>query len=128
MLNCGQHPDTPVALFLRIQNPHVNNVAGRWSEQVPLAKKCIEAASKATKAAADCRRRPAEALEVGERVLDQIKHFGLRPGLKLAPWYLGPFPIIEVIEQHKLIFRVEFAPHAQHVSCLVAQEVPQRWS
>ena len=109
MLNYGQHPDTPVALFLRNQNPRVNKFVGRWSKQLQLAKKCIEAAQQRQKAAADRRRRPAEALEVGDRVLIHIKHFRLRPGLKLklAPRYLGPFPIIEVIGQHKVSFRVE---------------------
>ena len=107
-----------MALFLRNQNPRVHKFVGRWSEQLQLAKKCIEAAQQRQKVAADGRRRPAEALEVGDHVLIHIKHFRLRPGLKrkLAPRYLGPFPIIEVIGQHKLSFRVELPTplHCMH--------------
>lgn len=109
MLNYGQHPDTPVALFLRNVNPRVNKFVGRWSEQLQIAKRCIEAAQQRQKASANRRRRPAEELVVGDRVLIHIKHFRLKPGLKLklAPRYLGPFLITEVIGQHKLSFRVE---------------------
>ena len=113
MLNYGQHPDTPVALFLRNENPQVNKFVDRWSEQLQIAKKCIEAAHQRQKAAADRRRRPAEVLQVGDgvHVLIHIKHFRLAigPGLKLmlAPRYLGPFPISEILGQQKLSFRVE---------------------
>ena len=49
MLNYGQHPNTPVALFLRNTNPRVNKFVGRWSEQLQIAKKCIEAAQQRQK-------------------------------------------------------------------------------
>ena len=126
MLNYEQHPDTPVALFLWNENPRVNKFVGRWLEQLQIAQKCIEEDQQRHKAAADRRGRPAEVLEVGDLVLVHIKHFRLKPGLKLklAPRYLGPFPITEMIGQHKLSFRVELptSPHRMynvfHVSSL----------
>ena len=118
MLNYGQSPDTPIALYLRKANPAVNQFVGKWSEQLQLAKTCIAAAQSRQKAAADRRRRPAEPLEVGDQVLISIKHFRIEKGLKLklAPRWLGPFRITEVIGTHRLSYRLHLpAPlHRKH--------------
>ena len=44
MLNYGQVPDDPTVAKLRSLNPAVNTFVGKWSEQLALAKLCLEAA------------------------------------------------------------------------------------
>lgn len=118
MLNYGQNPDTPITLYMRGANPDVNRFVGKWSAQLQTAKQCIAAAQSRQKAMADRRRRPAEQLDVGDEVLINVKHFRLDPGLKLklAPRWMGPFKITEVVGTHKLSYRVHLpAPwHQKH--------------
>jgi Integrase core domain/Integrase zinc binding domain len=118
MLNYGQSPDTPVIAALRGKNPHVNKFVGRWQEQLKAARACLEAAQQRQKHFADKHRRPAAPLKVGDQVLISMKHFELVPGikLKLAPRFIGPVPITEVIGPKGLAYRVELPPplHRKH--------------
>jgi hypothetical protein len=72
----------------------------------------------AEKLAAVKRRRAAESLSVGDKVLIRTKHFKLLKGLKLklAPRYLGPFLVLEVMGPNRLSYRVELPPpvHRKH--------------
>jgi hypothetical protein len=112
MLNYGQSPDTPVIAAIRGKHPKVNKFIGRWSEQLKAARQCLVAAQDRQKRFADKRRRPAEALKVGDKVLISMKHFELVPdvSLKLAPRFIGPFAITEVIGPNNLSYRVELPP------------------
>lgn len=118
MLNYGQTPDTPVIAALRGKNPHVNKFVGRWGEQLKTARDCLVAAQARQKKFADKHRRPAEQFQVGDQVLISMKHFALVPGLKLklAPRFIGPFPITELIGPSNLSYRVELPPplHRKH--------------
>jgi hypothetical protein len=99
LLNYGQNPNTPAVLFVRGMNPKVNQFVGRWSEQLQAAKRCLQAAQDRQKKYADKRRRAADLLSVGDKVSIHTKHFKLLKGLKLklAPRYLGPFLVTEVV-------------------------------
>jgi hypothetical protein len=118
MLNYGQNPDTPAVLFARGMNPRVNQFVGRWSEQLQEAKRCLKAAQDRQKKYADKHRRSVETLNVGDKVLIHTKHFKLLKGLKLklAPRFLGPFVVTEVVGPNKLSYRVELPPpvHRKH--------------
>ena len=118
MLNYEQSPDTPVVAALRHKNPDVNKFVGKWSEQLKIARSCLEAAQQRQKAQADRHRRPTPILRVGDQVLISMHHFELTPGLKLklAPRYIGPVPITEVIGPKNLAYRVELPPplHEKH--------------
>lgn len=118
MLNYGQSPDTPVIAALRGKNPQVNKFVGRWGEQLKAARDCLVAAQDSQKRFADKHRRPAPELRVGDQVLISMKHFELVPGLKLklAPRFIGPVPITEVIGPSNLSYRVELPPplHKKH--------------
>jgi hypothetical protein len=118
LLNYGQNPNTPAVLFVRGMNPKVNQFVGRWSEQLQAAKRCLQAAQDRQKKYADKRRRAADLLSVGDKVLIHTKHFKLLKGLKLklAPRYLGPFLVTEVVGPNRLSYRVELPPpvHRKH--------------
>ena len=82
------------------------------------ARDCLDAAQQRQKAHADKHRRPTPELHVGDKVLVSMKHFALEPGLKLklAPRFIGPVPITEVIGPRNLAYRVELPPplHRKH--------------
>lgn len=118
MLNYGQTPDTPLVAYLRNMNPRVSPFVGKWEEQLVQAKKCLMAAQDRQKHFADRKRRPAEVYAVGDNVLIHMKHFRLAPGLKLklAPRFLGPFVITQVVGPKNLSYRVDLPPplHRMH--------------
>jgi hypothetical protein len=82
------------------------------------AKRCLKAAQDRQRKYADKHRRSVETLNVGDEVLIYTKHFQLMKGLKLklAPRFLGPFVVTEVVGPNKLSYRVELPPpvHCKH--------------
>jgi hypothetical protein len=69
MLNYGQNPETPIALYLRKSNPLVNKLVGEWSEQLQCAKHCLQAAQDRQRIRANRKRPPVEPLKVGDQLL-----------------------------------------------------------
>jgi transposase InsO family protein len=118
MLNYGQNPDTPLSLVLRGLNPQLDRFRGRWAEQLKHARQCLLNAQQRQKAQADKHRRDAPNLKVGDKVLIHMKHFRLPKGLKLklAPRFLGPFPVSACIGPANLSYRVHLPPplHRMH--------------
>jgi hypothetical protein len=78
MLNYGQNPDTPVIAALRSAIPGVNDLVGRWSEQLSHAKECIQLAQQRQKKYADQHRRSAPLLRPGDEVLLSINQVRLK--------------------------------------------------
>ena len=113
MLNYGQNPDDPTLAFLRSKtnNPRINGFIGRWSEQLSVAKQCLRAAQDRMKAQADKRRRDAPDFRVGDEVLLHTKclNFSERHQVsrKLAPRWVGPFKIVQVIGKYRLACKLD---------------------
>lgn len=127
MLNYGQNPDDPTVAKLRSLNPAINAFVGKWSDQLSRAKLCLEAAQQRMKHYADQKRRATPAFKVGDQVLLNIKNFRLQSGLcrKLAPRYLGPFKIVQVVGSGKLAVKLDLPADLRihpvfHVSALKA--------
>jgi hypothetical protein len=125
MLNCGQHPMDPVLAGLRHKNPAVSKFLGNWEEQVSKAK-TFYAIAQRYKQYADKHRRPSADYKPGDQVLFKTKFFQLTSGLsrKLAPRWVGPFTVKEVLHPHKLAVRLDLPSRAKlmhpvfHVSSL----------
>ena len=118
MLNFGQNPNTPISKVLRSLNPNLDRFRGRWAEQLAHARKSLMDAQQRQKAQADKRRRPEPELKPGDQVLVHIKYFpSLQKGLKLklAPRFLGPFPVLECIGPGHLSYRVGLPPPLHRV-------------
>ena len=79
-LNYGQPPYTPASLEVHSRNSAVNQLVGKWSEQVARAKQCLAAAQDLQKAAADGSRLASPEWSPGQFVLLSIKHFRLQAG------------------------------------------------
>lgn len=127
MLNYGQNPDDPTVAKLRSLNPAINAFVGKWSDQLSRAKLCLEAAQQRMKHYADQKRRATPAFKVGDQVLLNIRNFRLQSGLcrKLAPRYLGPFKIVQVVGSGKLAVKLDLPADLRihpvfHVSALKA--------
>jgi len=98
-------------------------------DTVRLIQANLKAAQSRQKGFADKRRRPL-VFEVGDHVylrvssIKGVQRFGMRG--KLAPRYVGPFPIIE--RCRPVAYRVELPPTfvggPQYLSCVPTKEVP----
>jgi hypothetical protein len=102
LLNFGQHPQDPVLASMRHKNPALGKFLGNWEEQVSKAKHVYAAAQQRYKKYADKLRRPSPKYVPGDQVLLKTKFFSLGEGLsrKLAPRWVGPFTITEVLQPH----------------------------
>ena len=91
-------------------------MVGEAEEQVRLIQKNLKAAQSRQKSYADKRRRPL-IFEIGDHVylrvspMKGVQRFGMRG--KLAPRYVGPFPIVE--RCGPMAYRVELPPHLSAV-------------
>jgi hypothetical protein len=115
MLNSGQHPMDPVLVGLRHKNPAVSKFLGNWEEQVSKAKTFYAIAQQRYKQYADKHRRPSPDYKSGDQVFLKTKFFQLTSGLsrKLAPRWVGPFTVKEVLHPHKLAVRLDFPSRAK---------------
>jgi hypothetical protein len=96
MLNYGQHPMEPALAGLRHKNPAVSKFLGNWEEQVSKAKTFLE-------------------IKPRDQVLVKTKFFQLTSGVSgnLAPRWLGPFTVTEVLHPHKLAVRLDLHSRAK---------------
>jgi hypothetical protein len=99
---------------------------GNWEEQVSKAKTFYAIAQQRYQQYADKHCRPSPDYKPGDQVLLNTKFFQLTPGLshKLAPRWVGPFTVKEVLHPHKLAVRLDLPSRAKlmhpvfHVSAL----------
>jgi hypothetical protein len=117
LLNFGQHPQDPVLASMRHKNPALGKFLGNWEEQVSKTKHVYAAAQQRYKQYADKLRRPSPKYDPGDQVLLKTKFFSLGEGLskKLAPRWVGPFTITEVLQPHQLAVRLQLPPRAKHM-------------
>jgi hypothetical protein len=107
MLNYGQHPATPLALCAPepassdSSNPTADAFIARLAAATSDAQRALAAAAEQQRRATDVHRRdPGAAFAVGAQVLVSARHMALRARRragKLAPRWLGPFPITRAI-------------------------------
>jgi hypothetical protein len=70
---------------------------------------------------ADARRKRAPDYHPGDQVLLKTQFFQLAEGLscKLAPRWVGPFTVKEVLRPHKLAVRLDLPERAKHMHSVV---------
>jgi hypothetical protein len=107
----GRDPLTPVTLNRPTRNVlHAQEWADRMVQGLKDAKTCLEAARQRYIAYADPKRRHVE-YKVGDSVLLSTKHIKLKsPGgsSKLLPRWIGPFPVVDVI--NPVAYRLQLPP------------------
>jgi hypothetical protein len=113
MLNFGQHQMDPVLAGLRHKNPAVSKLLGNWEVQVSKTFYAIE--QQRFEQYADMHCRPSPDYKPGDQVLLKTKFFRLTPGWskKLAPHWVGPFTVKEVLHPHKLAVRLDLPSRAE---------------
>ena len=127
VLNCGQHPLTPLDKGSTRNNiPSANDFVGKLRASLDKAKECLRKAQQRQKSFADKRRREVS-FEVGDRVLLSTKNLRLQaPGArKLLPRYVGPFEVKKRVGEvaYKLDLPSHMAIHdVFHVSLLAKYE------
>jgi hypothetical protein len=105
-LNNGRHPITPSSL-LRVPEskvPSVQDFLDSHAAALAKAKEALKAAQERQRAHANRHRRP-EQFQVGDMVYLSTKNISVakinnRPSSKLEPKYIGPFPVVAVINDN----------------------------
>ena len=124
-LDCGQDPLVPDNLFLPPSTnvPSTSSFLHSWSESLSQARQHLHVAQNRQKQYADTRRRELE-FNIGDKVWLANTRLPLTTSTqvrKLAPRWIGPFPIIAKISP--LAYKLDLPPHIRihpvfHVSQL----------
>jgi hypothetical protein len=106
-LTTGQHPLTPLALLNprttadSARCPSAEEILGRLQQDIARARAALLQAQQRQKLYADAKKQPVPTFTVGQKVLVSTENLNLsftgRTSTKLAPRYLGPFPIKRVL-------------------------------
>jgi hypothetical protein len=107
-LTTGQHPLTPLSLLNPCtaeagNSPRAEEIVGRLQADIGRAREALKQAQRRQKEQADKHRRPAPQFAVGQQVLVSTTNLNLSytggQSPKLAPRYLGPFPVKRQINE-----------------------------
>jgi len=106
-VRCRQRPGDLTVLTVRTLNPAITESMGKYSEQLPRARKHLQAAKQRTDHFAYKTRHPMPVFEPGDRL--GVEKFQLQTGLccELAPWFAGPFRVTEAVGDSKLAYKLE---------------------
>jgi hypothetical protein len=110
VLNCGQHPLTPLTLDLPVRSAAAQDLASDIQRLGELARRAIQAAQDRTKDREDTKRRFL-AFNAGDLVLLNTKNFNFKTTgcRKLTPRWCGPFAVLQAVGL--VAYRLELPPN-----------------